>query len=79
MYAHSTHTQKEIRWLNVFRFGRRSTILGSKPELLEKVVKKSHHNSKVYYINHYSLSIWNLSPIMRHNSSIYIILPNLLM
>ena len=32
--------------LNVLRFVRRSTILESKPELLEKVVKKFHHNDK---------------------------------
>ena len=31
---------------------RRSTILESKAEILEKVVKKSHHN-KVYYVDHY--------------------------
>ena len=31
--------------------------LESKPELLEEVVKKSHHNGKVYYVNHYSLSV----------------------
>ena len=36
---------------------RRSTILESKPELLEKVMKKSHRNDKVYYVNHYSLSV----------------------
>ena len=47
---------------------RRSTILENKPELLEKVVKKSHDKGKVYYINHYSLSVWNLSLIMRHIS-----------
>ena len=39
---------------NVLRFVRRSTILESKPGLLEKVVKKPHHNGKVYYISHYS-------------------------
>ena len=68
-------TRKEIWLLNVLRFVRRSTILKSKPELLEKVVKKSHHSGKVYYVNHYSLYVWNLNPII----SIYIILPNLLM
>ena len=72
-------TWKEIWWLNTLRFVRRSTILESKPELLEKVMLKSHHNGKIYYVNHYSLSVWNLSPIMRDNSSIHIILPNLLM
>ena len=65
---------KEIWWLNVLRFVRRSTILESKPELLEKGVKKFHHNGKVYFVNHYSLSVWNLSLIMRHNSRIKIIL-----
>ena len=50
-------TRKEILWLNVLRFVRRSTILESKPELLGKVVTKSHHNGKVYYVNHYSLSV----------------------
>ena len=55
---------------NVLRFVRRSTILESKPELLEKVA------FKVYYVNHYSLSVWNLSLIMTHNSSIHIILPH---
>ena len=64
--CHGASAQKE-RWLNVLRFVRRSTILESKPELLEKVVKKSHHNGKVCYVNHYSLSVWNLSPLMRHN------------
>ena len=40
------------------RFVIRSTILESKPELLETVVKKSHHiNGKVYYVNHYSISV----------------------
>ena len=51
----SKPTQKEILWPNVLRFVR-STILESKQELLEKVVKKSHHNSKVYYVNHDPLS-----------------------
>ena len=41
-FVHSR--RKLILWLNVLRFVRRSTILESKPELLEKVVKKSHHN-----------------------------------
>ena len=63
-------TRKEIWWLNILSFVRRSTILESKPELLEKVVKKSHHNGEAYYVNHYLLSVWNLSLIMRHNSSI---------
>ena len=43
--------RKEILWLNELHFVRRSTILESKPELLEKVVKKSHYNGKVYYMS----------------------------
>ena len=51
------YTRKEIEWLIVLRFVRRTTILESKPELLEKVVRKSHHNGEVYYVNLYSLSV----------------------
>ena len=47
-----TRTRKEIWWVNVLRFVRRSTILESKAELLEKVVKRSHHKGKVYYVNY---------------------------
>ena len=50
------NTRKEIWWLNVLRFVR-STILENKPELLENVVKKSHHNGKVYYVNYFSVSV----------------------
>ena len=77
-YIFIVPTRKEIWWLNVLRFVRRSTILDSKPELLEKVVKNSQHNGKVYYVNHYSLPVSNLSLIMRNNSSIHIMLPSLL-
>ena len=53
----SLTTWKEIWLVNVSRFVRRSTILESKPELLEEDVEKSHHNGKLYYVNHYSLSV----------------------
>ena len=54
----------------VLRFVRRSTILEIKPELLKKVMKKSHHNGKVYYVNHYSLFVVKLETL-RQVFSIY--------
>ena len=49
---------------------RRSTILERKPELLEKVVKMSYHNGKIYYVNHYSLSVVKME-ILRQIFTIY--------
>ena len=50
-------TRNEIWWLDVLQSVGSNIILESKPELLEKVVKTSHHDGKVYYVNHYSLSV----------------------
>ena len=50
-------SRKEILCLNVLRFMRRSTIFESKLELLKKVMNKSYSDCKVYYVNHYSLSV----------------------
>ena len=51
------NTRKEILWLNLLCIVRRSTVLERKPGLLENVVKKSHHNGEVYYVNQYLLSV----------------------